>query len=99
HDRAQISLAGDLLHQLQVEVVVARVFTRALDDLAVRELARRALDQALLVGQLEVHRSPLASRPAWPLRTLASACSTARSPAPRSTARPARSGRAPEIGR
>src|SRR5690349_14767754 len=36
-------------------MVVARVFSRALDDLVVRELARGLLDQALLVGQLEVH--------------------------------------------
>ena len=47
------------LHDLQIEVVIARVFARALDDLVVRELARCLLDQSLLVRQLEVHVSPL----------------------------------------
>ena len=41
-------------------MVVARVFARLLDDLLVGELARGVLDQALLVGQVEVHLSPLA---------------------------------------
>ncbi len=36
-------------------MVVARVFARLQDDLFVGELARGVLDQALLVGQVEVH--------------------------------------------
>jgi hypothetical protein len=36
-------------------VLVAIVLARALDDLLVGESARRLADQALLVGQFEVH--------------------------------------------
>ncbi len=57
-DRAEVALRGDLLDQVQVEVVVAGVFARALDDLLVGELPRGVADQALLVGQIEVHVAP-----------------------------------------
>ena len=55
HDRAQVALVGDLRHELGVEVMIAVVLARALDDLAVGELARGLADQLLLVGQVEVH--------------------------------------------
>src|SRR4029077_15208889 len=58
-DRAEVALIGDLPHQLQVEVVVARVFAPLHDALLVGEVARRVLAQALLVGQVEVHPAPL----------------------------------------
>src|SRR6185312_16014161 len=57
HDRAEVALVCDLLDEIEVEVVVARVFARLDHDLVVGELARGLLDQALLVGQVEVHRA------------------------------------------
>ena len=69
HDRPEVTLVGDFLHDLEIEVVIARVLARSLDDLPVGELPRGVLDQTLLVAQLEVHRSTL---------SLAWACATAR---------------------
>ena len=54
-DRAQVSLVGDLAHQFEVEMLVAIVLARALDDLVVGEGPRRLPDQLLLVVQFEVH--------------------------------------------
>ena len=56
HDRAQVALVGDLAHEVEVEVVVARVLPRPGDDLLVGELARGLLDERLLVAEVEVHR-------------------------------------------
>ena len=54
-DRAQVALLGDLGHQLEVEVLVAIVLARAVDDLLVGEVARGLADQLLLVCEFEVH--------------------------------------------
>ena len=55
HDRAEVPLIGDLAHEFQVEVLVAIVLARAIDDLLVGEVARGLADQALLVCEFEVH--------------------------------------------
>ena len=98
HDRAEIALRCDLRDEVQVEVVVARVLARALDQLVVCELARGRLDQALLVGQVEVHvsvRAPVVAlvRTAW--GSSRAPARAARSPArcPRSAAAAARASR------
>ena len=55
HDRAEVPLIGDLAHEFGVEVLVAIVLARAIDDLLVGEVARGLADQALLVCEFEVH--------------------------------------------
>ncbi len=90
-DRAEVALRGDLLDELDVEVVVAGVFARLLDDLVVGELARGALDQLLLVGQVEVHVSS-------PLACVGGSCQLAMSPRPRPSARAVPSRRAASLG-
>ena len=72
HDRAQVALVGDLAHEVEVEVVVARVLPRPGDDLLVGELARGLLDERLLVGEVEVHRRQATVDPC------AAACESAR---------------------
>ena len=65
HDRAQVALVGDLAHEVEVEVVVARVLPRPGDDLLVGELARRLLDERLLVAEVEVHRPQASGSRPW----------------------------------
>ena len=50
HDRAEVPLLGHLAHELEVEVLVAIVLPRLLDDLVVGERTRRLPDEALLVA-------------------------------------------------
>src|SRR3954469_21674939 len=63
-DRAEIAHVAELLDEVRVEVLVAVVVTRDGHDLLVREVARGLLDEALLVGELEVDqvRSSAGSR-------------------------------------
>ena len=84
HDRAQVALVGEHAHEVEVEVVVARVLPRPGDDLLVGELARGLLDERLLVGEVEVHRRQATVDPC------AAACESAR-PWPSASMRSARS--------
>jgi len=63
HDRPQVALGGDFRDQVEVETAAAVVLPRPRDDLRVGERARRLADQALLVGEVEVHRRTLGTRP------------------------------------
>ncbi len=56
--RAQVAHLAEHRRELAVELLVAVVLARALDDLPVDEVARRLRDQLLLVGQVQVHRAP-----------------------------------------
>ena len=53
--RAEVAHVAELLDELEVEALVAVVVAGAGDDLAVGEIARRLANQALFVGEVEVH--------------------------------------------
>ena len=56
HDPEQAEL-GHALDHAHVQVMVDVVLDRVRQDARVHEVAHGALDQALLVGELEVHRA------------------------------------------
>ncbi len=74
-DDAEDPQLGHALDQVQVELVVDVVLDRDRQDALVHEVADGLLDQALFVGEVEIHRGKPSVVPrlrgCWPPATLA----------------------------